>query len=123
MKLTPIDFNKRKRDPRYTIDYGFSPLPDTLRQWYRDISIADMSVYHTILYHTRKFKRKKRAITQTQFCNETGLSAPQVSRSVRRLESLGLILIKRSHRQISIYEINTITRPAPENSFDINSDI
>ena len=115
MTPTPIDTGKKRRGPlARAVGYGFSPIPDSLLQWYRDMTMADMAVYHTIVHHTAKVRRQERAITRTQFMNETGLSRATVTRSIARLEVLGLILVRRGQRQTSIYRINLKTRPAGE---------
>lgn len=110
MNVPRLELPKRWRDPRYRIPYGYSPIPDSLRQWYSVLTVGEIAVIHVISYHTWKFKRKARAIAQSQFSKETSLARSTISRSILSLEEKNLIIVMRQHRKPSIYELNPITK-------------
>jgi DNA-binding transcriptional ArsR family regulator len=97
-----------------------TPTPDELFDvWLHQLSGSELKVLLYIVRRTFGFKKDADTISISQICNGittregkvldhgTGLARSTVSKAIRRLEALGLILVERSLDEKSENEVNT----------------
>jgi DNA-binding transcriptional ArsR family regulator len=104
----------RRRSAPQKVPYVYDPLPVTFYEWAPDLTKTEILVYLILLRKTRGFQKSSDMVSTSQLTESTRSSKSQVLRAISRLEELGLVLVTRSHRKLSFYEILTPRKVDPK---------
>lgn len=100
-KITEIP---RRRPDAHKVPFVYDPLPRTFADWAPSLTKTEILAYLFVVSKTWGFRKSSDLIATAQFLAAVQCSKPQLHRALQRLESLGLLKIRRAHRKISIYE-------------------